>query len=522
MKRIKINKLVLFESIIFSIFLVIGYTFQKNGAIASLFHSFLPLIVFILLTIFFYIFIDRIYTFLDNRKDKKSSSKLFCCIFEYKPFLIPFLIFLISGIWYVICFYPGAVNWDGLQELDYFFEIHQWSTHHPVFPTIIMGLSMKAGRFLIDDNFGIFIYNFIQYIISSAVFAYLIRYLVRKNAPHFLIVVTFLFFLLNPAWLANSYTLIKDTYYYLFFILFVISLFEYYDDNFNFAKLLLSGFMVVLFRLNGIYVVLLSLLFMLIFKQEKNYRVFIISIILLLSSFTVDIITYKAGILKGNIREPLSLPIELTARYLKYGDLNSEEIDFYNSVFYSSVNHIGSIYDPDSVDIVKSYFFLEKENYFKYAKYWLLGLWKSPVIYLDAFLANNYGYVYPYKEVFRNEIAYFDVEENAQVNNHFFNLYLNPKTENIRSVFMNYYTFLTKMPIIRLMFRPGTYTMLFIFTIFYAWRRKKREILLLSVPLFVTLFFCFLSPLNACLRYINPIVVSLPILWGNIFEKKKN
>ena len=380
---------------------------------------------------------------------------------------------------------------------------------------------MKAGTFLIDNNFGVFIYNFIQYIVSASIFAYLIKYLVKKGSPHFLVIITFLFLLLNPVWLANSYTLIKDTYYYLFFLLFVINLCAYYNDHFDFFKLLLSGFMVVLFRHNGIYIVLLSFLFMLIFKQKGNYRIFIIFIILLLSNFTIGLITQNAGILRGNIREPLSLPIEITARYLKYGNLDNEEISFYNTVFYGGAEHIGNIYNPDSVDIVKSHFFLERNNYLNYIKYWFLGLSKSPKIYLDAFLANNYGYIYPYKEVFRNEIAYFDVEENPEVNTHFFNLYLNPKTSRARILFMNYYNFIIRMPIIRLMFRPGTYTLLFIFTIIYASHRKQKAILLLSVPLFATLIFCFLSPLNACLRYINPLVVTLPVLWGNILRKEK-
>ena len=520
MKNIKIDKIILIESLLFSAFFLIGRTIYKHGVIDPLFYNVSSLFAFLGLTLVFYIWILFLYNFLDNKKEKKKASKVYYYLFEYKPFLIPFLFFFLGGLWYIVCFYPGAVNWDGLEEINNFYGIHEWATHHPVFPTILMGLAMKLGSALIDNNFGIFIYTFIQYIISSLVFTYIINYLRKIKSPRYLIVLTFLFFLLNPVWMANGYTLIKDTYYYLFFALFVIELFEYYKGNYNFFNLLLSSFMVILFRHNGIYVVLPSLLFMMIIKQDRNYRVFIIFVLLLFSSLTVSIITLNAGIAKGNIREPLALPIEITARYIKYGDLDNEELTFYNEVFYTDLQTIKILYDEDTVDLVKSRFLLTGENYGQYAKYWLIGLKKSPKIYLDAFLANNYGYFYPYKEVFRNEMAYFDVVDNPEVNTHDFDLYINTRFQKINAAFIDYYNFLTRCPLIRLMFRPGTYTIMLILSICYALRKKQKEILFLSIPLLMTLLFCILSPLNACIRYMNPLIVTLPVLLGYILGNK--
>ena len=81
---------------------------------------------------------------------------------------------------------------------------------------------MKLGRLIYNDNLGIFLYTFPQLMFSCFTFAYILKFMKDIKASKIIRVLTFIFFLFNPVWYVNGYTIVKDTYYYLFFIWFLI------------------------------------------------------------------------------------------------------------------------------------------------------------------------------------------------------------------------------------------------------------------------------------------------------------
>jgi len=304
------SKVILIISIIFSLFFICGYAIFKTSTIDVLFYD--PINILVTIFIFclfvpsFYIFIYLLYSLFDNLRYKENSSKLYNFIFEKHPFLIPFLIFIIVGIPFIIYFYPGTVQWDGMKQIDYFYGIKNWSNHHPAFSTLVMGTCVKIGRALIDDNFGIFLYTFPQFILSCATFSYILVFLRKIKTPKCIIVFTFLFFLLNPVWYINSYTLVKDTMFYLFFIIFFIEFINYFYGENNKYKLLLISLLIILFRNNGIYVVLGSFILLWIFKKgsKKINTSFIVFMVLFQIAY--NIVISSCGIVQGNVREMLS------------------------------------------------------------------------------------------------------------------------------------------------------------------------------------------------------------------------
>lgn len=524
----KISKVGIILSIVLSICFLFGYEINKHHVIDRLFYSkniIKTFFAFIIITFLIYLFIITLYKLLDKLKSDNSNNKLYNFIFEENPLLKIFIIFLIFSLPIIIFYYPGPVHWDGLQELDYFYNIMPISNHHPVFPTLLMGVSMKLGRLIYNDNFGIFLYTFPQLIFSCFTFAYIFKFFKEINTPKVIRVITFLFFLLNPVWYINGYTIVKDTYYYLLFVWFLIYYYKFYFDKSkkNTLLLLLFSLCVVLFRNNGIYIVIASLIIFL-FKKSHRKTSLIFIIIFLLFQFGYKKALNYFDVEPSNIRETLSVPIQQSARYIKYYsyEFTDKEKKYVENLYRMSIKDIKKKYDPELSDPVKFPWLCDtKEDLITYFKFWFKGLKKHPKVYIDAFLENYYGYYYPLKKDYKDGVAWFIVVYNKKVNTGYFNLHYLKAFKLERKFITNFTNKLKTTKGIGLVYNTGVYTWLLLILIGYSVYKKRYKNIIFSLPILLTLAFCFLSPVNAYLRYMNPIIVVIPIYLA-ICLKKEN
>lgn len=521
----KISKNILLTSLLLSLFVVTGYAVSNYHNINILYKGIknisLTILAFVVLVIAFYLLISLIFHILDKSREVKFTSKLGKFIFEKHAILKLFLIFFIVGIPILVIYYPGPIHWDGLQQLDYFYGIHEWTNHHPVVPTIIMGLFVKLGRFLINDNFGAFLFNFVQYNFSCFVFAYTINFLHQIKTPKWLVISIFLFFLINPLWYIHAYTLVKDTYFYLFFMLYLIAFIKYLYSNSKWP-FILSAIPLILFRNNGIHIVILTLIIVGLFRKDK--RVLNCILVLFFACFQI-VYNYTLEVFnipQSNIREMLSVPIQQTARYIKKYDLTKEELKVYQSVFIISMDEIKKEYDPELSDPIKFSFYAEKDTIGPYFEMWLKDFFKHPKVYFDAFLENYYGYIYPPKREFKDGLAWFIVVKNEMVNTGYFDFKMLNKFKPARKCIEENIQKVRELPIIEFLFNTGFYTYVLIIMLSYAIHKNKKEYFLVAMPIILALAFCFLSPVNAYIRYMNPIIVTIPILIGVITNQNKD
>ncbi len=524
---LKQSKITLVVSILFSSFLMVGYTINETGTIDFLFRSpgniLKNILIFLVITCIFYSLVYCLYVLLDSFKFQEKSSKVYSIFLEKHPFLIPFLFFLLIGLPIVIFFYPGSVQWDGMKQLDYFFGIKAWSNHHPVLPTLLMGFCVQIGRTLGSDNLGLFLFTISQYMLSCAVFSYILVFLRKIRTPKPFILITFLFFLFNPVWYMNGYTLVKDTMYYLFFILYFIEFIRYFQGENRNIPLLITAFLVMLFRNNGFYIVLASFIVLFLYQRQNRKRnsIFIISMIGFQLFYTILI--SLCGIQQGNIREMLSVPIQQTARYVSNYEVTKKEKDVLESVFHTSIQTIQKKYNPELSDPVKFLFSAQdKQQLLDYFGVWASQFLKHPKVYFDSFLENYYGYFYPLKQEYKDGLACFDIVQNKRVNTKYFHFSMNPDYEKEREKIQDIITYVRNLPILEFIFNTGTYTWILILFMGYAIYKKMYDALILSAPLVFTLLFCFLSPVNAYVRYMNPVIVALPIFVGYILSTKTN
>ena len=186
-------------------------------------------------------------------------------------------------------------------------------------------------------------------------------------------------------------------------------------------------------------------------------------------------------------------------------------------------NDFAENYNPDISDPIKESLVIETKSDLKdFLSLWWSLLKKDPVTYIDATLNNTYGYFYPYKEDVKESIGYFRVVNNKRINKGNFDFYMNKRYKKFRKGFEECFYQLRRSKYIRFIYNTGTYFIILVIILGYSIYIKRRDYLVISIPLLLTYAFCILSPVNAYLRYMNPIIVSLPIMISLVTSTKYN
>lgn len=519
----KISKVNIFISFIISLLFVVGKTIDKYQTIKSLF-SINNIIYFFIQFIFWYFITYFIYHLL--KKEYHFNNKVFNFIFNKYPKTMVTLILFLIGLPIVITFYPGPVQWDGMWQLNFYSGILPWSNHHPIFSTFILGTVQKIGSFLIDDNFGIFLYTFPQYILSCYILSNILDFQKKLGTNDIIRLLTFLFFAISPSWYLYAYTFMKDTSYYLIFIIFFLNYIKYFYNDINkttIILLLMSSILLILIRSNGIYVVSISMLSLLFLKKDYKKISFLFLVLFFMIQLILNTIIKTYNIEKTDIRETLSVPMQQIARYSITNELTEEENDLLNSLFKYDIEKMKKVYNKDNADPIKESLFIKtSEDVKSFISLWWQLLKKDPIVYLDATLNNTYGYFYPYKQDVKESIGYFRVVKNKKINKGNYHFYMNDKYMKFRNNFEENFYKVRRLPFIEFIYNTGTYFIILIILIGYTFIIKRKDYLIITIPLLMTYAFCILSPVNAYLRYMNPIIVCLPIYMALITSKKYN
>ena len=122
----------------------------------------------------------------------------------------------ISIIWflYLLAYYPGIFSYDISAQWDQYFGFTQYSTHHPIIHTLLMGWIIDMGKKILGDyNKGGFCYCLIQLLFFSGVVSYTIYCINRLISSKKIIIVTTIYFALFPVYPLLGISTTKDTYF---------------------------------------------------------------------------------------------------------------------------------------------------------------------------------------------------------------------------------------------------------------------------------------------------------------------
>ena len=473
------------------------------------------------------------YSYISKYKYNKGKLDKY---FKYsrKNLIILSLIILCGYIPYFLHYYPGICSSDSTYQMVQMLTNEAVTNHHPVFHTLVIGFCLKVGNLLFNsDNVGIAIYSILQMIACAFTFAFAILYLGKKKVPASIQKLLLLFFLFCPIICFYSITMWKDIPFALCVTITTILLIESYTNK-QFLKnnknVLILGIFILLsimFRQNGLYSLILAF-FVIILTVSKDLRkrmacAFIIPIAI--SFIIIGPIYDMCGIIPGNSREMMSVPMQLFARVRKYHskELNNNEKKELDN-FFTDKNY-KDYYDPVFADPVKRVFseeYLQEDKlrivqtYFKYS-------FKYPTEAIKSFIAGSYGYYYPNLvgwEVFTT--IYDDWEpflQNPSENNNKLEIGQTPIIKNPYVSFMEKFVNSHNVPILSMLTSCGFYFWLLIVTVMYYIYKKRYRLLATMSPILFIWLTTLASPVFCERRYVYSLFIVVPLFFALCFAK---
>lgn len=542
-KNIELTKSKIFFIILLDIFLLISNVFINTGNLSYLYKNMWLILYNLIRFIAIYIVLKRslIYfeNFIKNHEFKLKENKIINLFLKH-PFLFSFIAILICWSIYVIAFYPIILSPDPSFQIKQFFNVRTkyadyailldnnvfLTNHHPVFHTMILGYSLKLGRFLLNDNFGLFIYSLTQLLVLAFTLSLTIKYLNENNVNKKITFIVLLLYCFIPMFPLYAMSGVKDTYYTCFIILYVMKLDKIIrskQEKLSYKEmiqLLLIMVAVCLFRNNGIYVLILSFPLILIYSKKyfQTLLVIFIGVLTFYGTYT-KVLLPSLKITDGSIRETLSIPFQQTARYVKYydKDLSKNDIKVIDKVL--EYETLAKRYNPTISDPVKNEFnkYTTKKELLAYLKVWFKCFFKHPLVYIEATLNNIYGYFSPQST---NWYIYYKydtrITEDKLVNYHYNNL------SSLRLILSSFAQGFPYIPLIGLISNIGFNTWILLGLTTYSIFKKKKEYLIVLSPLLISLLICVASPVNTYFRYAMPFIFIMPFIFTLIVTRLKN
>ncbi len=238
------------------------------------------------------------------------------------------------------------------------------------------------------------------------------------------------------------------------------------------------------------------------------------------------------GITPASKREALSIPFQMTARFVQKHDgahsgvedgtddglVTDEEREIIDRVLDYST--LGSRYNPNKSDAVKNAYNEDAtaEELSAYFRVWAEMFWKDPESYVSAFVNNYYGYFYPsesdawtYSPAESKKII--ERKEN-QVEPFDFHAIESPVTTFCARLVNIYRVAIQRIPLLSLSMSSATYVWLMLLSTIYLLRARQWRSLALWVPLWGVLAVCLVGPCNGAtyMRYIYPVILIAPFV----------
>lgn len=518
------NKWFYILAFILSLVMVIGNSLEVSKSFELLYKSILNISFSLLSIIGYFIFflylISYFYKILKNVNFFNINSRI-----DDHPFLSGVVILFLCYLIYMIAFYPAILSPDPSNQIKQFFHMPTkyldsvivmdpsvtLTNHHPVFQTLLIGGCIKLGLLFNSFNFGLFIYTFTQTLFLIITLSYTLLYMKKIGVSSIYRLIVLIFYALTPVFPLYGMSMVKDTYFTCFIIFYTILLFEILRKKDISIKdmilIIVVGIFLILFRNNGIHVLILSIPFL--FSVFKNLwkRVLIILIILFSFNFTyMKVILPYFKIPEGSIREMLSIPFQQTARYVSKYSVSLEEKNTIDKIL--EFDTLASRYRTDLSDPVKEKFnkYATSDDLKKYFVVWFKEGIKHPNTYLEATLLNTYGYLYPdtskwyiyYKYDKRLSDAGFDYHYNS--------------FGDLRKRISEYGVKYPRIPFLGLFVNIGFCGILLLNFLCFLLYDKKYSSIIYLLPSLILLLICFASPANTYFRYAMPYIFMIPLL----------
>lgn len=449
-----------------------------------------------------------------------------------KYFLIVWGILFLAYVPVFLASYPGFFTYDAETE-SYMVFTEKYSAHHPVLHVLLLGWIIRIMYSLTRSyNAGIAIYTLLQMAVLSACFAYMMSFLRSIGVKRFLCNLGLVFLALFPTVSMFVCCSTKDGLFSGGVVLLTTLLLELGRDGEDFWSkkgkrrcFLLSLLLILFFRNNGIYALVVFLTIFAIFYR-KTWRRWLPLVFasFLIFGVTVGALKQAFHFEEGSVAEMLCVPMQQLARVHAQAKESFTEEDL--ETLYSLIPEvILEDYNPKLADNVKVNFLTDrfKAEPGKYISLWFRTGLQHFDIYVNSFLANTYGYWYPdtvpdgYRGRWITDREYKDSSYFAFVTERpGERVHLLPALEEFyRKISLEIYQ--QRLPVISMLFSMGFWHWSYAFLAFYlVVTGYKRQALALTITglLYLTVL---LGPI-ALVRYVLYLFFMAPLVLALLFD----
>lgn len=499
-------------SLIFSSTIVLTLYIDNNVDvfISSFQFNYMFIIPTLIFSIIIYIVLKYILRLI-SKINIKPSKKLWKVQIV---FLCSFISIFLSGLLFLLTFYPGTCMVDSLQLLidpvGYSFQ----------YPLIYSLLSSKLYYFFYNlsnsVNIAFFIISLIQLLFMTTVLSYLITWSHKTFKSNIFTLLTVLYFNIFTIFANLNSAHLRDSLFAAFVLLLIPLLYEIINtkgmclekDKFKLRCVITIGFL-TLIRNNGIFMVLM-LLVILIIKYKKMIKDLILITLSILFIYSIPLLLPKSYHTEPLFQESVAIPLEQIAYILKYESLSSSGKDYINSIIPIEV--MVDNYNPFSVDSIKWHimfdrFYLNDTND-KFMSVWTRNILKHSEGYTKAYLLCTYDLWSVHK--FSNyESRFLEIESNdTNVESYYGDLKNeNILPSNIGKILESFYERTT------MYVNNGTLFWIYVFLGLLIYYKSKNKYLLLFIPFLGIWFNLMIStPLSSAFRYMCAFAYALPFM----------
>ena len=429
---------------------------------------------------------------------------------------------------YLMLYWPGLNIFDTHDQLLQFYGFPSYigdgsalSDHHPVFLTVVYAAFMKLGLLFSNANIGQAAYSVVSMAAVALCFAYALVTLYDAGVSARALRVFALLIALYPVFALYAFNMCKDVSVEPFVLLYAAQIIRLeksrgaaLKDRRFCAGFAVNMLLMMLTRKPSMYALLFAAPFFILRYKGVRVRMaaLTLSAVMLFQVGYVKVMLPAAGVVAGETREMLSIPFQMTVRYLNTypQDVTQQELDaVYRIITPESVPD----YDPRLSDPIKDYTtpgFTGGDLAAYLRAFVSMGL-RHPGVYLDAWLNMVYGYFYPSDS---NTIVCLTLNSPDEGG---MNLTQRPSLASARLQLHDFIYFtLRKIPGAGALFYVDTVTWAFLFVL-TALLLKKGFGALCPWMFFVgTLGICMLSPKSGEIRYLMPILYALPVMLGSL------
>ena len=450
------------------------------------------------------------------------------------------------------------------------------NAHHPVAHTALIGSCVQLGISVFGSaNAGVIVYTLMQFCVTVLCVAYMMSTLWRMGAGMVARLTVLAFFVFMPMFSNYAVLLTKDVLFADFLLLMAVQTAKLLVPRVrercergadepaslpdiempygvrDWALLVLASFGTAFFRNGGIVLSAAALLltsFVLLLDRRHAARAraalqaprlrrvlapaAIFAATLAVSLWFTGVFMPAHGITPASKREALSIPFQMTARFVQKHDgahsgveggtddglVTDEEREIIDRVLDYST--LGSRYNPNKSDAVKNAYNEDATaaDLSAYFSVWAEMFWKDPESYVSAFVNNYYGYFYPSE---RDAWTYSPAESKKiierkenQVEPFDFHAIENPLTTFCTRLVNIYRVAIQRIPLLSLSMSSATYVWLMVLSTIYLLRSRQWRSLALWVPLWGVLAVCLVGPCNGAtyMRYIYPVILIAPFV----------